>query len=50
MKKNRNIELNVDSIGNQTPLTKSEEKLISEFIQQLKRKKVRKRTKEKENS
>ncbi|HLP71820.1 MAG TPA: hypothetical protein VK155_02885 [Bacteroidales bacterium] len=39
--KSRRKELDVDYIGEQTPLTKEEEKAISEFIKQNKTKKIK---------
>jgi hypothetical protein len=39
MKRKKNIELDVDYIGEQKPLTKEEEKKLSEYFKQRKRKK-----------
>jgi hypothetical protein len=40
----KKIELDVDFIGEQTPLTKAEEKSISEFIKNCKLKKIKRST------
>jgi hypothetical protein len=42
MNKNKSTELDVDFIGGQGPLTKSEEKAISEFIKAQKLLKIKK--------
>lgn len=47
MKRRKNIELDVDFIGDQKPLTKDEEKKFSEYFKQNKRKKMRLRSKRK---
>jgi hypothetical protein len=39
--KTKKIELDVDFIGGQTPLTKEEERAISDFIKKQKSKKVK---------
>lgn len=36
MKKNKSLELDVDFIGGEGPLTKEEEKIISDFIKKRK--------------
>lgn len=41
MKKKKNIELDVDFIGEQKHLTKEEERKISEYIRQNRRKKIK---------
>lgn len=41
MRKKKNIELDVDSIGEQEHLTKEEEKKISEFIKRNRRKRIK---------
>ncbi len=46
-KTKKNIELDVDYIGDQTNLTKEEEKAISEFIQKNKIKKAKRSSKPK---
>jgi hypothetical protein len=45
----KNKELNVDSIGNQKPLSQMEEKLISDFIKKRKTK-LKTKEKKKENA
>lgn len=45
MKTKKNIELNVDYIGNQEPLSEKEKKAISDFIRKSKLKKISKRRK-----
>lgn len=46
-KRKKNKELDVDSIGNQEPLTQDQERLISEFIKKRKSKlSTKKKTKE----
>ena len=40
--KTKKVELEVDFIGEQTPLTKEEERLLGEFIQKLKEKRRKK--------
>jgi hypothetical protein len=47
MKKKRTIELDVDFIGSQEPLTKEEEKLIHDFFQSKKLTIVKKGTEKK---
>ncbi len=47
MKQKKNIELDVDFIGEQKPLTKEEERKLSEYFKQRKREKVRLRLKRK---
>ena len=47
MKRRRNKELDVDFIGGQKPLTKEEEKKLSEYFKQSKREKARLRLKRK---
>ena len=42
MKKNRKSELDVDFIGGDGPLTKEEEKIISEYIKSQKEKREKK--------
>lgn len=46
--KKANKELNVDSIGNQEPLTKSEERKLSDYFKKNKRLKVKRKIKNKE--
>ena len=43
MKKRKNIELNVDSIGDKKPLSKEEELRISEFIRLNRQKRISRR-------
>ena len=43
MKKRKNIELNVDSIGDKKPLSKEEELRISEFIRLNRKKRISRR-------
>lgn len=50
MSKNKMKELDVDFIGGQDPLTKEEEKTISEFIQSEKEKHNKKNLRNKSNS
>ena len=45
MKTKKQIELDVDFIGNQEPLTEKEKQAISDFIRKSKRKRISKRRK-----
>jgi len=45
MKTKKHIELEVDFIGNQEPLTEKEKKAISDFIRKNKRKRITRRRK-----
>ena len=47
MKRKKNKELDVDFIGEQKPLTKEEEKSLTEYFKQNKRRKIRLRAKRK---
>lgn len=50
MKRKNKIELDVDFIGGQEPLTKEEERKISEYFKQDKHRKIRPKTKKKETA